>query len=220
MSSVTGSSAWLSHGGRAPQPHPQVRLCPKVSALAACPVVRHHHGSVHSTSLETTSNRPRWAGNLTPDPGPPGGGGAPASHSHQAYVFPVLEVQSPQGQGPAAQAVPHCHSPQAKQPASSLHCRGPALVLKDGSKATHICCCSHWQLRDTRTHIVVLGSCMGLVPALQSIGKPPPALHIPQILEKSGCRELQFLTARFAPAGSTNSAPWVCSLPNTLPYSS
>lgn len=81
-------------------------------------------------------------------------------------------------------------------------------------------CCSHWHLRDTRTHIVVLGSCMGLVPALQSIGKPPPALHIPQILEKSGCRELQFLTARFAPAGSTNSAPWVCSLPNTLPYSS
>lgn len=171
-------------GGRAPQQHPLVRLCLKVSALAACPVLRHHHGSVCSSSLETTSNRPRWAGNLTLDPGPPGGGSAPASHSHRAHASPVLEVQSPQSWEQAAQAVPHCHSPHAKQAASSLHCQGPALVLKSSSKAAHVCCSSHWQLRDARTHIVVLSSCMGLVPALQSIGQPPPTLHVPQGVEE------------------------------------
>lgn len=32
--------------------------------------------------------------------------------------------------------------------------------------------------------------------------------------------ELQFLTALFDTAGSTNSTPWVCSLPNTVPCSS
>lgn len=141
----------------------------------------------------------------------PGGGGAPASHSHQAPISPVLELQSLRRWEQAAQAVPHCHS---------LHCQGPALVLKGGSNAAHICCCSHWQLRDTRAHMAMLSSSMGLVPALQSFGKPPPALHIPQTLERSGCTELQFLTALFDPPGSTNSAPWVCSLPNTLPCSS
>lgn len=53
-------------------------------------------------------------------------------------------------------------------------------MLKGRSKAAHICCCSHWQLRYTRTHIAVLSSCMGSVPAFQSFGKPAPALHIPR----------------------------------------
>lgn len=79
--------------------------------------------------------------------------------------------------GAGSSSCPSLPQPPAKQPASSLHCQGPALVLKGSSKAAHICCCSHWQLRHTKTHITVLGSCMGLVPALQSFGKPHPALH-------------------------------------------
>lgn len=45
--------------------------------------------------------------------------------------------------GAGSSSCPPLPQPPAKQPASSLHCQGPTLVVKGGSKAAHICCCSH-----------------------------------------------------------------------------
>lgn len=98
-----------------------------------------------------TSNRPRWAGNITPDPDPLGGGGAAASQSPSSCFPNAGDTVTPKPEA-GSSSCPSLPQPPEKQPASSLHCQGPALVLKGSSKAAHICCCSHWQLRHQDTH--------------------------------------------------------------------
>lgn len=133
--------------------------------------------------MEMTSKRPRWPGNLTPDP--PGGGGALVHHSHQAHVSPVLEVQSPQSQEQVAQAVPHCHGPKQNNLPTASTARAQRWCSRVGAKQLTFAAQIH---QDTHCS----------AQQLHGIGPSPPVLWEASACpahstdtERSGCRELQ-----------------------------
>lgn len=182
-------------------------------------MLRHHHSSVRSTGLETISNRPRWAGNLTPDPGPPGGRGVPASHSHQAHVFKCWRCSHSKGRNRQLKLSLTAIAP------SKITCQQPPLPGPSTGAQGRQKSSSHLLLQSlaAQRHQDTYRSARqlhGTGPSTPIFWEASPCPACSMNTGEKWCRELQFLTALFDPAGSTNSPLWVCSLPNTLPCSS